>query len=287
MRSKLFFVAAASIAVFSFCSCAGNKSAGSAPAKQTTSDIMTSNTVSIKEEPVTYTADGVTMKGYVAYNNAMQGTRPVVLVVPEWWGLNEYPRSRARQLAQLGYFAMAVDMYGEGKVAANPQEAQSLATPFYQNPQLAKTRLDAALAKAKTFAQANGTQTAAIGYCYGGYVVLNAAKLGSDLDGVVSFHGGLGGAAPVKELLKAKIFVAHGGADSFVPPADVDAFKKSMDSVGASYQFKVYPDATHAFTNPAATATGQKFNMPISYNEAADTTSWNDMKTFFAGIFGR
>lgn len=270
------------IALLFFCSCTGNDSTSTPTTTQ-----APSATPSIKEEAVTYTADGTTLKGFIAYDENKPGARPVVLVVHEWWGLTDYPRTRAKQLAQLGYLAMAVDMYGEGRTANNSQEAQALVTPFYQNPQLAKTRLDAALAKAKTFAQADTVQTAAIGYCYGGFVVLNAAKLGSDLKGVVSFHGGLGGAPAAKDLLKAKVLVCHGGADNFVPPAEVAAFKKSMDSIGAHYQFKVYPDATHAFTNPAATEAGKKEKLPIAYNPAADSASWNDMKTFFTGIFTR
>jgi dienelactone hydrolase len=194
---------------------------------------------------------------------------------------------RARKLAELGYLAMAVDMYGSGKIANDPQQAQAMATPFYQNPGLAKTRLLAALNKVKEFPQADTAQVAAIGYCFGGYVVLNAAKLGAGLKGVVSFHGNLTGAPPSKDLLKTKVLVCHGGADKFVSEKEVAAFKKSMDSVGADYTFKVYPGATHAFTNPAATETGKKFQMPIEYNAAADTASWNDMKTFFSSIFNK
>ncbi len=257
----------------------------------TNTTVIDSNTnavndsVSVKEEAVSYTVNGTTMNSYIAYNGASSAQRPVVLVLPEWWGLDEYPRTRARQLAQMGYLAMAVDMYGNGKLAADPKEAQALATPFYQNPQMANERLNAALAKALSYAQADTTKTAAIGYCFGGSMVLNSAKLGSNFDGVVSFHGGLEGVAPKKELLKAKILVAHGGDDGFVPQPQVDAFKKSLDSVGAQYSFKVYPGATHAFTNPNATATGEKFKMPIRYNAAADTASWNDMKMFFGEIF--
>ena len=239
----------------------------------------------IKEEEVSYTAGGTESKGYVAYDASKQGKLPIVLVVHEWWGLVDYPRMRAKQLAQLGYLAMAVDMFGNGKIAENPDEAQKATTPFYQNPQQGKLNLDAALAKAKTFPQADTTQTAAIGYCFGGSMVLNAAKLGSDLDGVVSFHGGLEGAPARKDLLKAKILVCHGGADNFVPQTQVDAFKKSMDSIGANYTFKVYPNATHAFTNPAADKNAEKFKMPIKYNPAADSASWNDMKTFFGQLF--
>jgi dienelactone hydrolase len=263
---------------------------GAADADATDSTTVTSNTnnrlaAGIQEDPVSITADTVTLNSYVAYIAEDTAKKPIVLVVPEWWGLNNYVRTRALQLAEMGYLAVAVDMYGGGRTAANPQEAQALATPFYQNPQLAKARLDAALAKARTYPQADTSQTAAIGYCFGGSMVLNAANLGSDLDGVVSFHGGLDVAKPQKDKLKARVLVAHGGADSFVPEAQVTAFKKSMDSVGASYAFKVYPNATHAFTNPEATAKGKQFNMPISYNGAADTASWNDMKTFFGTIF--
>lgn len=239
----------------------------------------------IKEEAVTYTDNGVTLKSYVVYDENKQGKRPAVLVVPEWWGLNDYPRNRAKQLAQMGYIAMAVDTYGEGKVAADPKEAMAFAAPFYQNPALAKTRVDAALKKMKEYAQTDTSNIAAIGYCYGGFVVLNAAKQGADLKGVVSFHGNLSGVPAQKGLLKAKVLVCHGEADKFVSPQEVAAFKKGMDSVGADYTFKTYANATHAFTNPGSTETGKKFNMPIEYNAAADTASWNDMKTFFGQIF--
>ncbi len=248
-------------------------------------DNASTSVVSIKEDPVTYTVDTLTLQGYITYNQNSDVLRPAVLVVPEWWGVNDYTRSRARQLASLGYIAMAVDMYGQGKIAADPAMAQAMAAPFYKNPQLTRTYLDAALAKLKTYKQADSSNVAAIGYCFGGYVVLNAAKLGAPLKGVVSFHGSLGGVPPAKDLLKARILVCHGGADNFVPDAEVNAFRKSMDSVGADYTFKVYPNATHAFTNPGATKTGEKFKMPVQYNPAADSASWNDMKAFFATIF--
>ena len=250
----------------------------------TNKDSAVVKTVAIKEEPVTYSVDGKNFKGYVTYDSNQQGKRPAVLVVHEWWGLNDYPRSRAKQLAQLGYIAMAVDMYGDGKTGEDPKTAQELATPFYKDPTLSKTRLDAAINKLKTFPQTDTSKMAAIGYCYGGFIVLNAAKLGADLKGVVSFHGDLSGVPVNKNLLKAKILVCHGEADQFVNP-QVAAFKKSMDSAGVDYTFKSYPNATHAFTNPAATENGKKFKMPIEYNAAADTASWNDMKAFFAKIF--
>jgi dienelactone hydrolase len=238
----------------------------------------------IKEENVSYQIDGITYTGYVAYNEKITGKRPAVLVVHEWWGLNDYPKMRARQLAELGYIAMAVDMYGNGKVAANPTEARELAMPFYSAPAMSKTRLDAAIVKIKQFPQTDASKILAIGYCFGGSVVLNSAKLGADLVGVVSFHGGLAGVPADKNLLKAKILVCHGGSDQFIPQKDVDLFKHQMDSIGAIYQFKVYPNATHAFTNPESTNTGKKFNMPIEYNPEADKNSWNDMQSFFVSI---
>jgi dienelactone hydrolase len=194
-------------------------------------------------------------------------------------------QSRARQLAGLNYIAMAVDMYGNGKTGANPQEAQALAMPFYQNPTLAKTRFDAALKKIREYPQTDEKNMAAIGYCFGGSVVLNAAKLGADLKGVVSFHGGLSGVSADKNLLKAKILVCHGGSDNFISENDIKIFRHQLDSIGADYTFNSYPNATHAFTNPASTETGKKFNMPIEYNADADKNSWDDMKTFFNTLF--
>jgi dienelactone hydrolase len=241
-------------------------------------------TPDIKEESVSYTADTVTLNGFVAYDANAKDKRPVVLVVHEWWGLGDYVRNRARQLAEMGYVAMAVDIFGNGKTADNPADAGKLATPFYQNPELARSRLEAAINKVSSYAQADTSRIAAIGYCFGGAVVLNTARLGSNLDGVVSFHGNLVGVPADKSKLKAAVLVCHGNADSFVPQQEVDQFKKQMDSIG-DYTFKAYDSATHAFTNPNATETGKKHNLPIAYNEAADKSSWADMKAFLDRIF--
>jgi dienelactone hydrolase len=243
------------------------------------------NIPGIKEERITYTAGDVTMSGFVAYDSNSKAKMPVVLVVHEWWGQNDYARRRATQLAGMGYLAMAVDMYGNGATADNPDSAGKMAMPFYTNPQMAKTRFDAAFAKIKTYAQADSSKTAAIGYCFGGSVVLNMARMGDNLNGVVSFHGNLVGTPADKSLLKSKVLVCHGEADQFVNAAEVATFKKQMDSIGAVYTFKSYPGATHAFSNPDATAMGTKFKMPIAYNAAADSASWKDMKDFFGTIF--
>ena len=241
----------------------------------------------IIEETVTYKSDGLTCNGYVAYDENIKGKLPVVMIIPEWWGLNDYPKMRARKLAELGYLAMAVDMFGDGKIAANPKEAQEYATPFYQDPKLAKKRLDDAIIKVKENPKADPANIAGIGYCFGGYAILNAAKLGADLKGVVSFHGGLGGVTPDKNLLKAKILICHGASDKFVSRNDLDALTHQLDSIGADFSVKIYANATHAFTNPASTENGKKFNMPIEYNATADNDSWNDMKIFLAKVFAK
>jgi dienelactone hydrolase len=235
----------------------------------------------LKEENVTYTGDGVTMQGYVVYDENVEGPRPAIVVIHEWWGLNEYAKQRARDLAGLGYIAMAMDMFGEGKQADNPDSAGKLATPFYADPQMAKRRFEAALEKLKSYPEADKQKLGAIGYCFGGAQAINMAKLGLDLRGVVSFHGNLNVVPASKELLKAEILVCHGAADPFVPQAEVDQFKKQMDSIGAKYTFKAYDSAVHAFTNPGATEIGKKFNIPIKYDAAADSASWKDMRAFF------
>ena len=241
----------------------------------------------IREEVVTYTVGNTIYKGFLVYNENLNGIRPAVMVVHEWWGLTDYPKMRVRQLAELGYVALAVDMFGDGNIATNPKEAMALTVPFYSNPQLSKAIMDAALAKIKENKQTDPANIFAIGYCFGGSVVLNYAKLGGDIKGVVSFHGGLKGVTPDKDLLKAKILVCQGGSDNFAPEADQMLFKHQLDSIGATYTFISYPGAKHAYSNPASTETGKKFNMNIEYNKAADVNSWNDMKKFFNSLVGK
>jgi dienelactone hydrolase len=235
----------------------------------------------IKTENITYTVGDKVYNGYVAFDAAKKGKRPAVLVVHEWWGLNDYPKMRARKLAEAGYIAMAVDLFGNGKTAANPTEAQTLTAPYYSDPKLVFSNLEVALKKLKSYPETDANHIFAIGYCFGGSAVLNAAKLGLNVKGVVSFHGGLKGVSADKKLLKAHILVCHGGSDKFVSENDVNAFKQQMDSIGANYKVIVYPYATHAFTNPASDENARKFNMPIAYNPKADVESWNDMLHFF------
>ena len=239
----------------------------------------------LKVEMISYKVGDSTYKAYIAYDQNIKGKRPVILVVHEWWGLNDYPKMRARKLAELGYFAVAVDLFGNGKVAANPKEAQELTKPFYKDPDLAKNRMEAAVQKIGEYQQADTTNLVAVGYCFGGGMVLDAAKLGGDYKAVVAFHPALPGMPPDKKLLTSKILVCYGESDKFVSMAAADKFKHQLDSIGADYTFKSYPNATHAFTNPASTETGKKFKMPIEYNPEADKKSWNDMRVFLAGVF--
>lgn len=277
LRNKLVPVGLFLFAGLVFFSCkeAGEKKTAAVPAQD--------SLAVIKTDTIRYQKNGINYISLLFYDTTLTGKRPAILVVPEWWGLNDYAVFRAKELAQLGYIAMATDMYGNGKTGATPDDAASLSAPFYADPHLTKTVLDAALQQIKNFPQTDTTNIGAVGYCYGGYVVLNAAKLGADLKAVVSIHGGLQGVTPVKNLLKAQVLVCQGGKDSF-ELENLPHFKKEMDAVGANYTVIVYPDATHAFSNPAATELGKKFNIPIMYNAAADSASRSDEQNFFKKI---
>jgi dienelactone hydrolase len=235
---------------------------------------------------VQYTAEGVTLKGYLAYDSKIKGKAPGILVVHEWWGLNDYARKRARMLAELGYTALAVDMYGEGKQATHPDDAGKFSSEVMMHFDTAKARFSAAEEFLKKQPTVDPGRIAAIGYCFGGGVVLNMARQEADLKGVVSFHGMLGAAKPAEPgMVKAKILVLHGADDKFTKPEQIEAFKKEMTDAKADYQFIAYPGAMHSFTNPDATAYGKKFNIPLAYNKKADKESWDAMKKFLEEIF--
>lgn len=243
-------------------------------------------TSSLHAEDITYEAAGTTLKGYLAYDEQAQGKRPGILVVHEWWGQNDYARKRADMLAEMGYTALALDMFGEGKTVDNPGDASELATGVMQNWDDSKARFLAALDLLKEHSTVNPEQVAAIGFCFGGGVSLQMAREGADLNGVVSFHGSLATERPAQPgKVKAKLLVLHGGADPFVDDDQLLGFKKEMDAAGADYRIVVYSGATHAYTNPAATATGEKFGLPLAYNEAADRESWQEMEALFGRLF--
>lgn len=242
----------------------------------------------IIEKTIDYSVGGKIFKGFLAYDGAKQGKRPGILVVHEWWGQNEYIHKRARMLAELGYTALALDMYGEQKQATHPDDAGAFSKAVMSNLPEAKARFDAALELLKKQDTVDARHIAAIGYCFGGGVVLTMARLGTEIDGVVSFHGSLSSSAkPKPGEIKTEILVCNGAADPFVTPEQIEEFKKDMDNAKAQYTFRNYEGAKHAFTNSGADELGGKFNLPLSYNQAADTASWNEMQEFFNKIFSR
>lgn len=248
----------------------------------------TTSFAAIKTEEVSYKAKDITMKGFIAYDDAIKGKRPGVLVVHEWWGHNEHARDSARKLAQLGYTALAVDMYGDGKTADHPKQAGEFASAVGGNPPLMKARFDAArrmLAKHQTV---DPKHLAAIGYCFGGSVVLEMARQGADLAAVASFHGALATKNPAQAgKTKAKVLVMTGGDDAMIKPESVEAFEKEMKAAKVDYKVVVYPGAKHSFTNPTADENAKKFDLPMAYDPQADSASWKELKEFLARAFGR
>jgi dienelactone hydrolase len=233
-----------------------------------------------------YRAGDTEMRGMIAWDDSVEGRRPGVLVVHEWWGHNDYARERAGMLAELGYTAMAVDMYGDGKTADHPDDAGRFAGAVSGDLALAKARFDAALNILRGHPTVRPDDVAAIGYCFGGGIVLNMARMGSDVDGVVSYHGSLGTSRPASAGdIQARILVFNGADDSFVTAEQIAAFKAEMDAAGADYTFINYPGVVHSFTNPDADAVGEKFGLPLAYDAGADRDSWTRTQAFFQEIF--
>lgn len=244
-------------------------------------------------QEVSYQDGDTTLSGYLAYDDALpRAAMPGVVIVHEWWGHNDYARQRADQIARLGYYAFALDMYGKGRMAATPQEAGTLSRPFYDDRALMRARAQAGVnalkgLMLKTTDNANsGDNIAVIGYCFGGTVALELARGGADIRGAVSFHGGLATPDPAKPgAVKARVLALNGGADPLVTQEEKDAFEKEMTDAGVTYKSIDYPGALHAFTNPEATETGRKFNMPVAYNAEADKQSFAELETFLKDLF--
>ena len=240
----------------------------------------------IQTEEIPYTAaDGTRLVGYLAWDDALQGSRPGVLVVHEWWGLNDYAKRRARDLAALGYSALAIDMYGEGRNTGHPEDAKAFMNEALADPARAKARFVAGLDLLKARPQTNASQLAAIGYCFGGKVVLDMARQSVPLAAVVSFHGALVTATPATPgSVKARVLVEHGAADSFITPEQITAFKAEMNQAGADYRFVELPGAKHGFSNPDADA-HKGHGLDLSYSKEADEQSWADMQALFKQVF--
>jgi dienelactone hydrolase len=240
----------------------------------------------VQEKEVTYEANGVKLKGYVAWDDAVTIPHPGVLVVHEWWGLNDYARKRAHMLAELGYTAMALDMYGDGKQAMHPDDAQKFSSEVAKNAPVAKARFEAALELLKKEPNVDPDRIGAIGYCFGGAVVLNMARMGEPLKVVESFHGPLATDHPAEPgKVQARIASFTGQSDPMIPAADVAVFRTEMKKAHVKALIVTYPGAKHSFTNPDATRYGKEFNLPLAYNAKADKNSWKKGMAFMAAAF--
>ena len=234
-------------------------------------------------QTVEYRQDGTVMRGFLAYDDALKGKRPGVLVVHEWWGLNDFARERALKLAGLGYVALAADMYGGGATTGDREEAGRLAGALRGNPDLLRARAQAALKVLTADPRVDPKRLAAIGFCFGGTTVLELAYSGADLAGVVSFHGGLPRPLPGDlKGIKARILVLHGADDPHVAPADITAFEQAMRQAGADWQMVCFGGAVHGFTNPAA---GNDQASGVAYNARAARRSWRYLQGFFQEIW--
>jgi len=242
----------------------------------------------IRSEVVNYQIAGQPFQGYLSYDDAIIGKRPGVLVVHEWWGHNAYARKRADMLAKMGYTAFALDMYGTGKLAEHPDDAQKFMQATLANMNVAEARFNAAMLVLQKHPTVQPNKIAAIGYCFGGGTVLHMARVGTDLAGVVSFHGSLAAKTLARPgQVKAKILVLNGADDPFVTTEQIAALKQEMKSAGADLEFVNYPGVKHSFTNPDADDFGKRFDMPLVYNAEADKDSWQRMKVFLAKVFNR
>jgi dienelactone hydrolase len=237
----------------------------------------------LRTEEVDYKHGDVVLEGYLAYDDAVKGKRPGVIVVHEWWGLNNYAKMRTEKLAKLGYIAFAIDMYGKGVRAKDPKEAGSLSGIYRGDRPLMRARANAGLDVLRNHPMTDIKRIAAIGYCFGGTVVLEMARSGTELVGVVSFHGGLSTPNPGDaKNIKGKVLVLHGADDPAVPPDQVIAFQDEMRKANVDWQMVSYGGAVHSFTNPDA---GNDPSKGAAYNEKADRRSWEAMKFFFGEIF--
>ena len=237
----------------------------------------------VQTKVIEYKQGDQILEGYLAWDDAVAGTRPGVLVVHEWTGLGDYAKMRANKLAELGYIAFAADIYGKSIRPATPQEAGAQAGIYKKNPKLMRERVNAGLDVLRREPPCDPKRVAAIGYCFGGTCVLELARSGADVAGVVSFHGGLATANPADaKHIRGKVLVLHGGDDPHVPPKEVAAFEDEMRSAGVDWQLVVYGGAVHAFTNPAS---GNDKSRGAAYDAAADRRSWEAMKAFLGEVF--
>lgn len=236
----------------------------------------------LRTETVEYTDSGKVLEGYLAYDDSFEGKRPGVLVVHEWWGINDYIRKRTEMLAGLGYVAFAADIYGKGVRTADPEVAGRLAGIYRADRTLLRRRAAKGLDTLKANALTDPGRVGAVGYCFGGTAVLELARAGTPLSGVVSFHGNLDTPSPDTSVIKASVLALTGALDPYVTPERVREFEEEMKKAGADWFLVSYGGAVHSFTNPAS---GDNPSKGVAYNEPADRRSWREMKDFFSEIF--
>jgi len=239
----------------------------------------------IRSEVLRYRQSGIEFQSVLVYDDAVPGKRPGVLVCPEWWGLNDYAKHRAEMLAQLGYVALAVDLYGAGQATEDPQVARKLSSALKSDRLLLRQRVNAALEELKKDPRVNAQEIAAIGYCFGGTTVLELARSGAEVRGVVAFHAGLDSPNPSDgRNIKGRVLVCHGANDSSSSAQDVAAFEQEMRENHVDWQMNLYGNAVHGFTNPAA---DQRGISGVAYNAEADRRSWQAMEAFLEELFSR
>jgi dienelactone hydrolase len=238
----------------------------------------------VRTKVVEYKQGNTALEGFLAWDDAVHGPRPGVLVVHQWMGLTDYERMRARELAGLGYVAFAADIYGKGVRPTSTAEAGALAGKYKSERALLRARVNAGLDALRANPMVDRKRIAAIGYCFGGTAVLELGRSGADVAGIVTFHGGLDSPDPAAgKNIKAKVLVLHGADDPFNPAKDIAAFQQEMRSGGVDWQMIYYGGAVHSFTQKDA---GNDPSKGAAYNERADRRSWQAMKDFFAEIFG-
>ncbi|GGY10387.1 dienelactone hydrolase [Litchfieldella qijiaojingensis] len=228
----------------------------------------------VESEIFEYSTGGNTYQGYLARNANDDTPRPAVLVVHEWWGLDAYARARADQLAALGFVALAVDMYGEGRTAAHPDQAGEFSSRVMQDWPAARARLEAAMSQLRDHPAVADTGMAAIGYCFGGGIVMNMALSGMPIEAAISFHGSPTQAVRTPQEFEGVVRIHNGGADSLVTREALTSMASTLKAQGADVEVINYPDALHSFTNPDADTVAEEFGLPLGYDAAADAASW-------------